>query len=537
MDKDEILFHNCTVRTMDPANPVTEAVAIRDGRIVFTGGKKRCTDALGRRYRRVDLKGATLVPGFCDSHIHPLSTIYYDMNVNLHGVRNMDEMRARLLERTGTYLEGKLIIGVNFDEQGMDRPTLPSRTDLDAVSDEIPVAIIKHDGHTVYLNTRALEAAGITASTPDPTGGLIARDSSGVPTGALHETAVKLAINHFPAPKMDDFYNGARRSFGRMLRHGITSLGLIIQTGIDGPEGILGALDIPVLEAMTGEIPQSLSAYVMTESIASLDELKARPVCSRTDGKRLRVLGLKIISDGTFGSCTAAMREPFCDFPDRRGFMLNDVERMYALMKEAHLTGYQIAVHAIGDLANRTCIDLYGRLMAEHPLHDRRHRIEHASMLDRDMIADASKLGLVLCVQPMFIDSEHHWLGKRFGPGRLPIIYPFRSALDAGMVLAGASDSPVESQNVMAAIEACVTRCGMVPEESITVEQALAMYTSGAAYALFDEKNRGSITPGKAADFVALGADPLKVPAHELHSVPVLMTVVGGTDYRHNQAV
>jgi len=151
------------------------------------------------------------------------------------------------------------------------------------------------------------------------------------------------------------------------------------------------------------------------------------------------------------------------------------------------------------------------------------------------MIADASKLGLVLCVQPMFISSEYRWLEKRFGRSRLPIIYPFRSAVDAGMVLAGASDSPVESQSVMAAIEACVTRCGLAPEESLTVEQALRMYTSDAAFALFDEKNRGSITPGKAADFVALGADPLRVPARELHSVPVMMAVAGGAVYRYDK--
>ena len=533
MNKKEILFTNSTVITMDRANPVSEAVAVSDGIIAAVGTTAHCRAALARGHEVADLKGAALVPGFCDSHIHPLSTIYFDMNVNLHGVRSLDEMGKRLRGPLESGAKNTWVIGVNFDEQGMGRPALPTRRDLDAVSSIIPIAVIKHDGHTVYLNTRALEASGITAATPDPAGGVVERDGSGAPTGALHETAVPLAINHFPPPRPEDFKNGARRSFDRMLRLGITSLGMIVQTGTDGPEGILGVLDIPVLESIIDEIPQSLSAYVMTADPSSIQELRQRSLCSGEGTNRLRVLGAKIIADGTFGSCTAAMREPFTDFPDKSGFMLHEEEELYSLMKGAHLAGLQIAVHAIGDLANRRCIDLYRRLLSEHPSPDRRHRIEHASMLDAEMISDAAGLGLVLCVQPMFIDSEHFWLEKRFGSERLKIIYPFRSALEAGITLAGSSDSPVESQDVMAAIEACVTRCGLVPEESITAEQALGIYTSGAAHALFDEKNRGSITPGKAADFAVLGADPRRVRADEIHSVPVLKTVVGGTVYSH----
>ncbi len=534
MNNKEILFTNCTVITMDRTNPASEAVAVRGGTIAAVGTTAHCRAALSRGHEVADLKGAALVPGFCDSHIHPLSTIYFDMNVNLSGVRSLDDMRKRLRGRIDSGAKETWVIGVNFDEQGMERPALPTRHDLDAVSSTIPVAVIKHDGHTVYLNTTALEASGITANTQDPPGGVIERDGSGAPTGALHETAVPLAINHFPPPRPEDFKNGARRTFKRMLRLGITSLGMIIQTGTDGPEGILGVLDIPVLESIIDEIPQSLSAYVMTTDPSSIEALRRRPLCSGERAKRLRVLGAKIIADGTFGSCTAAMREPFSDFPDKRGFMLHEDGELYSLMEGAHLAGLQIAVHAIGDLANRRCIDLYRRLLAEHPSPGRRHRIEHASMLDAEMISDAACLGLVLCVQPMFIESEHFWLEKRFGRERLKIIYPFGSTLGAGITLAGSSDSPVESQNVMAAIEACVTRRGLVPEESITVEQALGLYTSGAAHALFDEQNRGSVTPGKAADFAILGADPRQVRADEIHSVSVLKTVVGGEVYDHD---
>jgi predicted amidohydrolase YtcJ len=300
----------------------------------------------------------------------------------------------------------------------------------------------------------------------------------------------------------------------------------MLESNADGPSGSVGTYDIPAMELLRPVIRQSLNAHIITRSIPAIE--KARTALCSDPTRDVRVAGLKIIADGTFGSSTAAMDEPFSDKPGEAGFLLRGEGDIYTLMVQAHAAGHQIAIHAIGDKANRTCIDLYGRLLSEHPRADHRHRIEHASMMDPGMLRRVRDLGLVLCVQPMFVHSDMPYLEKRLGRERMGITYPFRSMLDLGIPVAGSSDAPVETQDVMAAVECAVTREGYVPEQAITVAQAIGMYTLGAAYAQFEEHIRGSIAPGKRADLVVLGGNPFTARPDVIHRIPVTKTFIAG---------
>lgn len=526
MQRRERLFFGGTIYTMDETRPIVSAVAVKNGIIAAVGDVSACRAALGPGFEPFDLKGATLLPGFCDCHVHPLSTVFYTMNANLLGVRNTDELVGRLIA-SGREKNG-WVIGCNFDEQGMDDPRMPIRFDLDRVSTTRPVIVLRHDGHSVLANSAAITAAGITATTAAPEGGLIDRDEHGEPLGIFREHAAPLILDHMPLPGMEELTAGVQKTFGIMLGYGITSLGAILQTGPDGPGGQIGAYDVPLIEMMRPHIPQALYLLLMAGDVDAIAKVKSSALHEDGHSARTRVGGMKIIADGTFGSSTAAMEQPFLDQPDNYGFMLYEEETLYARMLNTHRAGHQLAIHAIGDRANRLCIELYARMLREHPRPDHRHRIEHASMLDAAMLRQAKALGLVLSMQPMFVHSDMPFLERRIGTARMEYTYPLRAVLEAGIPLAGSSDSPVETQQVLAAVECAVTREGYVPGQAISVMQALAMYTKYAAYAQFEEDQRGTITPGKHADFAILSADPLSVNPEEIHAIEVQAACIDG---------
>jgi predicted amidohydrolase YtcJ len=522
------LYYGGTVITADSSNPMAEAVAVADGTIKLVGSEKECRSALGAGYEPVDLKGGALLPGFYDCHIHPLPTVFYAINADLLGASSLEDLLARLRASAAEKGAGATIVGCNFDEQAMDVRRLPTRHDLDRVSTDRPVVIIKHDGHSVIANTKALEMAEITKATPDPQAGVIDRDEHGVPLGIFREAAVPLVLNHMPLPDEQELTRGAKKAFEGMLKYGITSLGCVLQTDENGPGGELGALEIPFMQLLRPVIPQSLYHFILAKDAGIVTEQMTSALHDPSPGSNTRVGGLKIISDGSFGTSTAAMYEPFSDQPDKKGFMLFQEEALHELISAAHKAGMQVAIHAIGDFANSLCIGIFEKVLKAGPRRDHRHRIEHAAIMGPKELRRASSLGLLMSVQPMFIHSEKHWLAGRLGEARLKRTYPFRSMLMAGLRLCGSSDSPVEKQDIMHAIECCVTREGLVPSESIRLHDAIEMFTINAAYAHFEEGVRGSITAGKKADLVVLEQNPFVVKGSELHSIKVVKTIVGG---------
>lgn len=518
------LYFNGTIRTMDPVCPVAEAVAVRGGNIIAAGAKGTCTAALGKGYEPMDLKGGALLPGFIDTHMHPVLLIFFALNCDLGGARSIGDLQHGMREALSKKKDDSWLVGLNFDEQNMREKRVPDRHDLDKVSTDRPMIVIKHDGHSVFANTRAIEAAGVTASTPDPEAGVIERESDSYPTGVFRETAAQLILNAMPMPDLEALVDGARQTFNRLASLGLTSLGVVLQTGDEGPAGSAGAFDVPAMQLFLEHCPQSLYSLLITSDIQGLDGLKNGALNSGAN----RLGGVKFFADGTFGSSTAYMFQPFSDNHDKRGMLMHPPEELYRRMAAAHNAGWQVCVHAIGDAANSLCVELYTRLFKEHPRKACRHRIEHASIIDEKTMRELSRLGIVVSTQPMFIHSEKEWLPRRLGSERCKTVYPFRSFLDARIKVAGASDAPIESQDVLHAVQCCVTREGFEPHQCISLEEALRMYTLDAAYSQFEEQTKGSITPGKRADLVVLSDDPFKIKPDKLKDIKVVRTVVGG---------
>jgi predicted amidohydrolase YtcJ len=501
-------------------------VAVQGGRILAVGEEEECRSALAGDFEEVDLQGRVLLPGFIDTHLHPIMMAYFEMNADLSGVASIDELQARMRRAAEKGSEAGWVVGLRFGDEALEEPRLPTRHDLDAVCRERPVAVVRHDGHMVIGNTRAIESAGIARGTESPEGGQIDREEDGTPAGAFRENAVASLLNAMPAPDLDQLRSGAREAFGRLTRRGVTSAGIILQTDAEGPAGEAGALEVAGMQILLPEAPFSTYAFLICTDVERVAAARETSLHDPDAGRR--VAGVKIFSDGTFGSCTALMSAPFSDQPDRQGFMTTDENEIYRRMVEAHTRDLQIAVHAIGDEANRRCLGLYERLLAAHPRPDHRHRIEHASVLDEESIARLARLGVVVSTQPLFIHSEKTWLHRRLGPDRARMTYPLRSLVEAGVRVAGASDAPVESTDVLHALQCCVTREGFEVQQGIGAAQALRIFTIDAAYAQFEEEEKGSIRAGKRADFAVLSANPVSVPAEAIRDIQVEQTIVAG---------
>ena len=518
------LYFNGVVRTMDPACPAAGAVAVRGGKIIAVGAKRACAAAVGKGYEPVDLHDCALLPGFIDTHLHPILLIYYALICDLGGTKSIEEVQTGLREALSKKSGDSWLLGRNFDEQSMREKRVPDRHDLDKVSPDRPVVVIKHDGHSVFASTRAIEAAGVTASTQAPEAGIIEREVDGYPSGVFREIAAQLILNAMPMPELEVLVDGTRQTFNRLASLGLTSLGVVLQTGDEGPAGSAGAFDVPAMQLLLEHCPQSLYSLLITSDVTGLDGLKG----SALNNGANRLGGIKLFADGTFGSSTAYMFKPFSDNADKQGMLMHPPDELYRHMAAAHNAGWQVCIHAIGDAANGLCVELYTRLFKEHPRKGCRHRIEHASIMDQKTMRELSRLGIVVSTQPMFIHSEKDWLPRRLGNERCKTVYPFRSFLDAGIKVAGASDAPIESQDVLPAIQCCVTREGFEPQQCISVEEAVRMYTLDAAYAQFEDGIKGSITTGKRADLVVLSDDPFKVQPDKIRDIKVLRTVVGG---------
>jgi len=524
------LYTGGEIVTLDPATPHAEALASAGDRILAVGSAAECRGALvaagARDFAHVDLSGRALLPGFIDTHLHPVMLVYYDMNADLHGVRSIAELQGALRRRASDLPPDEWLIGLRLEDETLAERRLPTRSELDAACADRPVVVVKHDGHGAAANSLALASAGIDANTPDPPGGRIARDRDGRPLGPCYEAAAQRLLGRAPAPELARLKSAASRSFARLPACGITSAGVVLQTDEEGPAGAAGSLESLALQLLLPELPISTYAILVGRSVAAAVAARATPLHDPAAGRR--VGGFKIFSDGTFGSCTACMHEPFSDRPGERGFMTLEDDEILARMRAAHAAALQICVHAIGDRAIERCIDLYQRLLAEAPRRDHRHRIEHASIIAPEQIARIARLGLCVSTQPLFIHSEKDWLHKRLGAERAKRVYPLRSLIDAGVLVAGASDAPVESLDVLHAIQCCVTREGFEPQQSLSASEALRLFTSDAARLQFEESEKGTLRAGLRADLVLLSASPLAVPATRISEIRVLRTVSGG---------
>lgn len=526
------LFAAADVRTLDAARPRASAVAAAGGRILAVGSEAVCREALAAAghgdAERVDLGGACVLPGFVDTHLHPLPAVYYDQNADLSGARSIGAVQDLLRRAAAQEPPEAWVVGLRLQDEALAERRLPTRHELDAACPGRAVVVVEHDGHTAVGSSAALAAACIDAATPDPPGGTIAREPDGAPAGPCHEAAAQLLLGALPAVDLERLRAAAHRTFARWSAHGITSVGAVLQTGDEGPSGAAGRLEAFGMAALLPEAPFRVRSILIASQAEAVQEARDTPLHDPEAGHA--VGGLKIFLDGTFGSCTAFMSAPFADRPGERGYLVHDEAEACRRMQGAHRAGLQVCVHAIGDEANRRCVDLYARLLAEHPRRDCRHRIEHASLLEPALVRRIAALGLAVSTQPLFVHSERAWLSRRLGPERARHAYPLRSLLDAGVRVGGASDAPVESTDVLHAIQCCVTREGFETSQAITPEEAVALFTRDAAWIQHEEAEKGRIAPGLRADLVVLSGHPADVPPDRIAGLRVLRTVLSGCD-------
>ncbi len=522
------IFYGGTIITMNDNQPIINAVGIEDDKIIAVGNVEDIKNSMVEKYDLVDLKGSTILPGFTDSHMHPITFMFFLINPNLSNVKSIKELQTLLKNVSKGKKLNELLIGFNLSEEKFEIPILPNRWDLDAACPDIPVFVMRYDGHIGIANSKALELAGIDENTEVPEGGEIRRNNQGEYTGIITEKALNLITSKVSIPDTMIINETAVKSFKILAEKGITSIHGIVSIDKSGEFGEASAIEFSILESIYDKILQNMYIMINTAKPKKLDRLKKPPLHSESSEAKFRIGVLKLFLDGSFGAKTACMYEPFTDALDTCGFCVIEEDEIYAKMTVAHNKGYQICIHAIGDKANRIAVDLYKRLLNEFPRKDHRHRIEHASILTADVLKDMGEYGIIASCQPPFINSEYNWLEKRLGKDRCKNTYPMRSILDNDIILISGSDCPIEDPSPILGLHALVNRNGFIPEECITMEEALKTYTINPAYAAFQENVKGSIEVGKLADLVILDQNPLEVPKDKIREIQVLETIIRG---------
>ena len=531
----DLIIRNALVWTVNPAQPRAEAVAVLAERIVAVGSDTQVMRWRGPQTRIVDAAGKRLLPGFNDAHVH-----FSDGGASLVAVQLNDAASlAEFVERIGNYArrqpKGEWIREGEWDETKWPQSRLPTRHDIDLVTADNPVALDRYDGHMVLVNSKALSLAGITAATPDPPGGVIVRDASGVPTGALKDAAQDLMAKVIPPLSAGE----RRRAIEGAMRHaaslGVTSVQDMAQN----------YADIAVYSQLLRE--GKLSVRVYGAPLIALVEDQAKLGIGRAFGAaQLRIGALKMFADGSLGLRTAYFFEPFADDPTQRGLLAADmlpIERTRERLRRADAADLQVCTHAIGDAAISAVLDLYGEIEQADGQHaggprDRRWRIEHAQHMAAADFDRFAKLHVIASVQPYQAIDDGRWAEARIGHDRASRTYAFRTFQAHGVRLAFGTDWPVAPLNPILTLYAAVTRAtldgkqpnGWFPEQKMSIQDAIAAYTLGSAYAEFQEHDKGSIEPGKLADLVLLDRDVLTIPPASIRDAKVVATWLGGKE-------
>jgi len=522
--------------TENPAQPEVEALAVRDHRIVAAGDSASIRRLAGEGTKTIDLKGQRVVPGFNDAHVHFFWGGQSLASVQLRDAGSEAEFRRRIGAFAQTRAKGEWILDGNWDHEKWTSARLPTHELIDDVTPDNPVWVNRSDGHMMLANTVAMKLAGVTKETKDVPGGVIVRDKDGSPTGIFKDAAKDLIERVIPPPSDAQVDTAILAAQKYALENGVTSVQDMGFTGAKAAD--MQALIVRGYQRLLerNELKVRVSARF---PLAKYQRLADLGVMANFGNDRLVIGSVKAFADGSLGSTTAWFFKPFDDAPDTNGVPseeLRDPERMYANMVGADRAGLHIATHAIGDRANKTILDLYERLEKEDGDADRRLRIEHAQHLRPEDIPRFAQLHVIASVQPYHCIDDGRWAEKRIGHERSLTTYAFKSLLDAGTTLAFGSDWFVAPIDPMAGVYAAVTRRtldgkhpdGWIPEQKISVRQAVHAYTVGSAYAESQDDYKGSLQPGKLADFVVLSDDIFNLDPVKIQDVKIDMTVSGG---------
>lgn len=532
----DLILSGGRVWTENPAQPQAQAIAVRAGKVVQVGTSRDILKLRGPKTNVVALKDRLVLPGFNDAHVHFYLGGASLSGVQLRSAKSTADLRERIAEFACSTPKGEWILFGQWDPEDWSPPHLPSHSLIDDVTPEHPVFVTRMDGHTSLANALAMKLAGVGRHTADVRGGEIERDPAGEPTGIFKDAARNLIARVIPHPTVDAMVDALCAAQEHSIRYGVTS---VQDMGLLGPDAIANSPDL--LRAYERLLQQSrLNIRVSLHTpLPAWRRLADLGITAGFGNRRFRIGAVKGFADGSLGSTTAWFFEPYTDAPHSCGLPgeeLCDGAGMYENILGSDRAGLQLAIHAIGDRANHTVLDFFERLTNEAGVRDRRCRIEHAQHLTPEDIPRFAAQRVIASVQPYHLVEDGRWAERRIGVERARRSWALRSLLDAGAVLALGSDWWVAPINPLETIYAAVTRCSTgreshgswIPEERISVAEAVHAYTVGSAYASCEERLKGSLEPGKLADIVVLSEDIFRIDAHEIRDVKVDMTVLDG---------
>lgn len=519
----QLVLYNANFFTMNERLPKAEAVAIADGRFLAVGRSEEVQALATARTTRVDLGGKTVVPGFIDAHSHPASAGLSHLRMVDCDLRSIPAIQAALRERADKTPPGQWVLGFKYDDTKTAEVRLLNLADLDAVTTEHPVFVEHRGGHTAYVNSFALRKAGVTQESPDPPGGRMHHDpASGLLSGRIEERATELFTNLMPnTVTLEDRRQGVKLISRMMTRAGVTS----VHDAYGTPEDLRAYQE--ALEA--GEL--GLRVYCLIGSV-HLERMLEAGIRTGFGNEMVRVGAMKMTCDGSISERTARLSEPYIGRPDYYGILVTEEGELYERARKAHEAGWQVGIHANGDVAIDTTLRVYERLQQEIPRRDPRFRIEHCTVINKLLVERIRTLGVI----PNPFSTYVYYHGEKmreYGAERLNSMFAVRSFLDAGIRVTMTSDYPPGPFEPMMALQSMVTRTDArgMPwglEQRVPVEEALRVGTLHGAHASFEESLKGSIKPGKLADLVVLGRDPIHADPFSLITIPVERTMVGG---------
>ncbi len=515
----DLVIENAHIYTMNPARPEASVMAVKGSRILALGAE--ALPLVGPDTRRLDAKGATIVPGLIDSHVHVHALGDLLQSYDLRAVKSIAEVAAIVKEAATKSTAGEWIQGRAWDETNWGGQ-FPTAAPITAAAPRNPVFLRRVDGHAGWANQKALEAAGISRETKDPQGGKIIRDAAGDATGVLIDRAQALVASKIPAPSQAQVESAIARAALEFAKLGLTTV----------HDAGMGQAELSAYRKLIAEHRFPTRVYAMIGGTGALwKEYQQR---GPELGEQLTVRSIKLVADGAMGSRGAAFWQPYSDDAGNTGLLILSKDQIEAVARDAVKAGFQVNTHAIGDRANRTALDAYGAVLGGS--NDKRFRIEHAQVVSLPDFALFAKYNVIASIESTHATSDMRWAAARLGPDRMMGAWAPKRFLAAGVRIANGSDTPVENPNPLWGFYAAVTRQdhsgnppgGFMPDQRLSREEALRSWTLGGAYAAFEEKQKGSLEAGKLADFVMLSQDIMKVPAGDLLKTRVTMTVLGG---------
>ena len=520
----DLIILNANIWTGNPGQISAQSMAIVGDAIIAVGTNEEIRKLKGVATEVVDVRGGFITPGFIDAHVHLISGGNSLLSVDLRDADTPEEFTRRIAGYAQTLGAGTWILEGNWDHT-LWGGELPRKEWIDEHTKKNPVAIFRLDGHMLLANTVALELAGIDENTLEVDGGEIVRNDGGFPTGILKDNAMNLLLDKVPPLTQAQKENALRAAMKYFLSNGVTSV-----HDVDGLRDNLGSYH------SADKLQEAQEVTVRIYAAKPLNNWNELIAIDRKDNKWLKIGALKGFVDGSLGSHTAAFRKPYTDKSNDKGFFINSREDLYQWISGADKANLHILVHAIGDSAIHSLLNIYERIIRENGHKDRRLRIEHAQHIAPEDIRRFAELGVIASMQPYHAIDDGRWAEGLIGPERIKTTYAFKSLLDANATVVFGSDWAVAPAVPLQGIYAAVTRRtldgrnpdGWIPEQKITVEQALIAYTRSAAYASFEEDIKGTLEPGKLADFVLLSEDLTKVEVINIQRVKILQTYVGG---------